>query len=136
MARVTKKRIIVAVPRKDDFLFKYGVTLMPYMDATHLQYYTEESLTNLAQSVNPTSVKVQPELPIPFGMMFQDMLEKNIDQIAYGSDNIPIKNALRRMFLFPMAKLKPLHATYMSWLSDGQSYRHIPISLLGVIDLE
>ena len=66
LARVTKNRLIVAVPREDKSLDEHGITLRHYIDHTHLRYYTTDSLRTLANSVAPAHVSVHTELPVDF----------------------------------------------------------------------
>ena len=64
LARVTKGRIIIAVPREDDFMLAYNLTFAHYRDKTHLRNYTEESLRETLGSLSHTKIHVFPELMI------------------------------------------------------------------------
>jgi ubiquinone/menaquinone biosynthesis C-methylase UbiE len=64
LARVTRDRVIVAVPREDDTLFRYNVTFAHHRDTTHLRNYTEDSLRALCMSVRPRTVTLFHELPV------------------------------------------------------------------------
>lgn len=58
LARVTRKRLILAVPQEDQWFQRSGLVLYPYQDPTHLRYYTKESFRELANTVAPHSVGV------------------------------------------------------------------------------
>lgn len=65
LARVTRRRLIVAVPQEDRRPDQYMLTYCPYLDQTHLRYYTPDSLRALAGTVNPERVEVLPESRVP-----------------------------------------------------------------------
>lgn len=69
LARVTRKRLIVAVPHEDRRPNGYLMTYCPYLDMTHLRYYTEESLRRLAATVAPARVEVFPESRVPLEVL-------------------------------------------------------------------
>lgn len=75
LARVTTKRLIIAVPQKDEVVSEFGLTFRPYQDPTHLRYYTETSLKDLAQTVNCSQVEVIREGIIPFHSLFKEMFD-------------------------------------------------------------
>lgn len=66
LARVTSRRLILAVPKADERTDRYMLTFCPYLDQTHLRYYTEESLHRLVHTVRPEQVQIFPEGRVPF----------------------------------------------------------------------
>ena len=58
LARVTRQRLIVAVPQEDKWMWRYRLIFYPYRDPTHRRYYTPESLRALADSIRPARVAV------------------------------------------------------------------------------
>ena len=64
LARVTRRRLLIAVPQEDRWMWRYRLIFYPYRDPTHLRYYTPESLQALAASVGPARIDVFGEQPI------------------------------------------------------------------------
>ena len=58
LARVTRRRLLIAVPQEDQWMWRYRLVFYPYRDPTHLRYYTPESLRALAESVRPSHAQV------------------------------------------------------------------------------
>ena len=58
LARVTRRRLVVAVPQEDQWMWRYRLIFYPYRDPTHRRYYTPESLRALANSIRPARVEV------------------------------------------------------------------------------
>jgi SAM-dependent methyltransferase len=50
LARVTRRRLLIAVPQEDQWMWRYRLIFYPYRDPTHLRYYTPDSLRSLATS--------------------------------------------------------------------------------------
>lgn len=69
LARVTRTRLIVAVPHEDRRPNGYLLTYCPYLDTTHLRYYTEEGLRRLAATVAPARAEVLPEGRVPLEVL-------------------------------------------------------------------
>ena len=65
LARVTQKRLILALPRADQELEPFGVTFFHYRDTTHLRCYTEQSVRALLEPLLPRSLHIEPELFLP-----------------------------------------------------------------------
>ncbi|TWU01346.1 class I SAM-dependent methyltransferase [Neorhodopirellula pilleata] len=66
LLRVTKHRVILAVPRNADEMLSFNLVFSTYRDPTHLRYYTEGSLTSLIESLAPDArVEIVPELMLP-----------------------------------------------------------------------
>lgn len=58
LARVTRRRLVIAVPQEDQWMWRYRLIFYPYRDPTHRRYYTPESLRTLADSIRPHHVEV------------------------------------------------------------------------------
>src|SRR5262249_54960082 len=58
LARVTRRRLVIAVPQEDQWMWRYRLIFYPYRDPTHLRYYTPESLRALATSLGSRQVEV------------------------------------------------------------------------------
>jgi len=58
LARITRRRLVIAVPQEDQWMWRYRLVFYPYQDPTHRRYYTPESLRALAESVGPRHVEV------------------------------------------------------------------------------
>ena len=65
LVRVTRQRLIVGVPQKDDRKEKYLTTYYPYLDLTHLRYYTIDTLRDLLTSAGGCAVEVFPTDRVP-----------------------------------------------------------------------
>jgi ubiquinone/menaquinone biosynthesis C-methylase UbiE len=78
LARVTRKRLIIAVPRQVELFEKYNLTFLHYQDNTHLRYYTEASLRALIRNVPHAETRIFPEIPIPVREMTQDLVRFDI----------------------------------------------------------
>ena len=74
LARVTRHRVIVAVPQEDDFFIRFGLTFLHYQDQTHLRNYTDQALRVLADRVAPAQVTVFPELAVPASYLLNEMM--------------------------------------------------------------
>ena len=58
LARVTRKRLIITVPQEDIWMYPFQLLFTTYRDPTHLRYYTEASLRELAGTVKPSNVEI------------------------------------------------------------------------------
>lgn len=58
LARVTRRRLLIAVPQEDQWMWRYRLIFYPYRDPTHRRYYTPESLRALATCVPARRVEV------------------------------------------------------------------------------
>jgi SAM-dependent methyltransferase len=58
LARVTRKRLIITVPQEDVWMAPFRLLFTTYRDPTHLRYYTEATLRQLADSVSPRQVEI------------------------------------------------------------------------------
>lgn len=75
LARVTSRRLILAVPREDDIMHRFGLTFFHYQDQTHLRNYTETSLHELVSVVRPAQVRIFRELPVPAAALVRALLD-------------------------------------------------------------
>lgn len=118
LARVTRKRLLLAVPRTDDVMHRFGLTFFHYSDQTHLRTYTEESLEELLATVSPVRLTIYPELTVPARELTAELLQ--LDQP-------------------PPPRSKPgerLQRRLLDRLLRKASYRSIPTGLVAVVDLE
>lgn len=116
LARVTSRRLILAVPREDDLMRTFNLTFLHYQDRTHLRYYTEDSIRDLLSGVPHSQLRIFPELLVP------------------------VESCVREMLTFQStSRLSPLyrrvyHRTF-NWLMEKASFREIPTGLVAVVDL-
>jgi len=96
LARVTKNRIIIAVPKEDELMHRFGLTFLHYQDKTHLRNYTEESLQNLVTKIDYSNLVIFPELSVPAKFLVREMIEH--DSFNYSVKFIA-KNILNRLSL-------------------------------------
>jgi ubiquinone/menaquinone biosynthesis C-methylase UbiE len=75
LARVTKSRLILAVPKEDDVMKNFGLTFLHYQDKTHLRNYTESTLRNLVDCIKVSNVHIFPELSIPSIYLVREMID-------------------------------------------------------------
>jgi len=71
LVRVTRKRLIVAVPRENEEIAQYNLTFLHYQDKTHLRNYTRESLAELFDGCGLTNYTIRYELAVPLGDLFK-----------------------------------------------------------------
>ena len=74
LARVTRKRLVIAVPQEDKWMPSYNLIFYPYRDPTHLRYYTPESLGALVTGSWAARVNVFGEYPIKLQTLALDLL--------------------------------------------------------------
>lgn len=68
LARVTRRRLILAVPHEDSRDRKYCLTYFCYVDQTHRRYYNPDSLRSLIGITNPRRVEIflQDRVPLEY----------------------------------------------------------------------
>jgi SAM-dependent methyltransferase len=104
LARVTRRRLIVAVPMEDEVMPRYNLTFLHHQDRTHWRNYTVASLDRLAATVAPASVTVFPELPVPLVDLVRETLT------VRGSNRVATSLYSRAFyFLLGRASHKPIH---------------------------
>ena len=74
LIRVTRKRLVVAVPQEDRWMPSYSLIFYPYRDPTHLRYYTPESLGALVTGDWAANVTITGEYPIQLQKLALDHL--------------------------------------------------------------
>ena len=75
LVRVTRERLVIAVPQEDKWMTPYGLIFSPYRDPTHLRYYTPETLGELVSGSWAARVDIFGEYPIKFRKLTLDFLE-------------------------------------------------------------
>ena len=75
LVRVTRQRLVIAVPQEDKWMTPYGLVFSPYRDPTHLRYYTPETLGELVNGAWAARVDILGEYPIKFQKLALDFLE-------------------------------------------------------------
>jgi len=106
LIRVTRNRIIITVPREDDFMHNYNLTFLHYQDKTHLRNYTEESLLDLLQQCKAYDAEIIYELFVPIKCLISDTITlSNPDR--KGKITTKIINLFIRKFLalLPLVKI-------------------------------
>ena len=117
LVRVTRRRIILAVPATDPNVVGGGLTFRHYQDLTHLRTYTGASLTELFQSAGLGQFHIIPELEVDFRTLAIQHLDGN-------SERNPVRAFGRRVY----------HAVLRHLIARAR-YRTIYSGLAAVIDL-
>ncbi|NJR50157.1 MAG: class I SAM-dependent methyltransferase [Leptolyngbyaceae cyanobacterium CSU_1_3] len=119
LIRVTKHRLIVAVPHKNYALLQdCSLMLMTYQDSTHLRYYSSESLKNLIESVTDAPFKIFGELRVPTRYLCSELVK--------GKPRNFLESATRRLAAFLVKGV-----LYLTEKSDLD----LPSSLVAIVDL-
>lgn len=74
LARVTSARMIIAVPKEDNIMTKFGLTFFNYQDRTHLRYYTEQSLKKLIATIDCSRFDIFPEQQVAMKALALEMV--------------------------------------------------------------
>jgi SAM-dependent methyltransferase len=74
LMRVTRRRLVVAVPHQDTWMPSYRLIFYPYRDPTHLRYYTRETLDAILQTPRASEITVFGEQPILLQHLALDQL--------------------------------------------------------------
>jgi ubiquinone/menaquinone biosynthesis C-methylase UbiE len=146
LARVTKHRLIIAVPQEDIGLAKFGLVPYPYLDPTHLRYYTKETLTQLVKSVKPSDIEVLAEQFVPLEAFFREMqlpveayLPENITVASKFSFANPTLNRviakLAKIMLTNLIDFKKLNSIVRDTVEQRSKFKAINLSLMVVINL-
>ena len=117
LARVTKKRLIITVPKEDELMIKFNLTFLHYQDKTHLRNYIEESLKELLSIISYSQIAIFPELAVPTKLLVQEM-------IIWNNSNSGAKLAAKKM-------LKSL----LFRLLNRTSYKQIYTGLVAIVTL-
>jgi SAM-dependent methyltransferase len=117
LARVTRKRLVLAVPREDEVMTRYALTFLHYQDKTHLRNYTEESLAELVSGIDPFRYSIVPELLVPFRTLTNEMVEQENQHSPFRFFS---RTAQLRLFRRLLAEIP---------------FRSVPTGLVAVVDL-
>lgn len=124
LARVTSKRLILAVPKEDEIMNQFGLTFLHYQDKTHLRNYTTSSLEALISTINCSHFIIIPELAVPFRALAVEMI--NIQDKSQPSTNLgSIKDILQKSYNFVVGKL-----------IQKAKFRQVHTGLVAIIDLD
>lgn len=93
LARVTRKRLVIAVPHEDTHMADYRLIYYPYRDPTHLRYYSPESLAALVSGDWAARVTVFGEQPI----LVQNLA---LDLVVPRSKHWGLSRVYQRLFRF------------------------------------
>jgi ubiquinone/menaquinone biosynthesis C-methylase UbiE len=74
LIRVTKNRLILAVPKEDEIMNSFNLTFLHYQDKTHLRNYTEKSLETLLAKNSCFDINIFPELAIHAPDLVREMI--------------------------------------------------------------
>jgi SAM-dependent methyltransferase len=106
-ARVTKQRLILAVPKEDDLLFEFGLTFGHYVDKTHLRYYTERSLTELISgALGSCRLTIFSDIEAPIKKFVQNVVD---GQGKYGFDLEFAPSIVFRSLKYALNDVKNMH---------------------------
>ena len=117
LARVTTKRLILAVPQEDEIMTQFNLTFLHYQDKTHLRNYTDENFRNLILKINCSNILIFPELAVPTKYLVQNIVE------CRNSDSF-VKAFFHKTSYFLLKKLLSTVA-----------YKQVNTGLVAVIDL-
>jgi SAM-dependent methyltransferase len=147
LVRVTEKRLIFTVPQKDEFLQKFGLLPYPYLDPTHLRYYTKDSIKELVSIVGYSNLQIFTEGMIPFHFLFKEVLtDKKVkskswilrDSYRIKSSNIPLNKFIAKTtdFLLNLVlNFDRLDLILGAYFNDPEFYKQINQGLVAVVDL-
>jgi ubiquinone/menaquinone biosynthesis C-methylase UbiE len=143
LVRVTKKRLIITVPKEDEVMQKYNLTFLHYQDKTHLRNYTSASLNSLLSAHSVSNLTIFPELAIPIKNIVAEMSNFDLEEIAntvatYITTNvrsIKLINYLKKSSLSNFIAQEILK-TFSQNLFNEESYEKIYTGLVAIADLE
>lgn len=149
LARVTTKRLILAVPQKDELMHQFGLTFITYQDSTHLRYYTEESLKELIRNkINFSHINIFSEGIVDMSSLVTKTLltgtlrypSSNLRSIyKIKASNSLINKVLSKVIDLVLEKLLDLDnldRVVAACLLDNELFRKINLGLVAVVDLE
>jgi ubiquinone/menaquinone biosynthesis C-methylase UbiE len=147
IARVTSKRMIITVPQKDLWMSRFGLTLYPYQDQTHLRYYTLESLTQLIMKIPHSNIQIFQECFVPLHELFKEMLvadrKHSPISILRSSYRFRVPNSITNklltkitdVLLLRLINSEALNDSIKSYISNQDIFEKVNQSLVAVIDL-
>lgn len=140
LARVTTKRLIIAIPKEDEIMHKFNLTFLHYQDKTHLRNYTENSLQELFCDIDYCNIKIFPELAIPTQSLVREMIQLNVDDFAKNHmKSSMLKINSQQILGFGDSRLHSLYKNFRNILIknllNNALYQDIPTGLVAVVDL-
>lgn len=77
LSRVSRSSVVLSVPLEDTQLIRYGITLVHYMDKTHLREYNDSRLRELlaANVRNLEHLEIVPEGQLNFSWIISELLD-------------------------------------------------------------
>jgi ubiquinone/menaquinone biosynthesis C-methylase UbiE len=127
LARVTSKRIILTVPQKDEHMQQFGLTFKTYQDPTHLRYYTQKTLAQLCQILEPEKIKIVCEGYISGHAICEYLIDFDKCR-SITSDKKTKVNTPKRI-------VKRIYGIFIKKLLGKVFYKQINIGLAAIIDL-
>ena len=118
LVRVTKNRVIIAVPATDEDAVGGGLTFHHYRDLTHLRTYTEASLATLITGAGQRSFQILPELKVEWQLAATQHLP-----------SVRISNPLRAM-------VRNSYQRLLRFMLRYARFDKIYTGLAAIIDLE
>ena len=139
LARVTRQRLIIAVPRENDMLASYRLTFLHYSDHSHLRNYNENTLRSLMTTIECREVVVLPELAVPMRRLVRDMVQFAAPLEEEGNPSQHVKTSFQGVKQPPRKVARKgyygVGRRLLSWLLKRASYRMVYTGLVAVVDL-
>ena len=129
IARVTSSRIILAVPHEENNLKEFGLMLTTYQDQTHLRYYSEKSLQDLCDSINPLRTSIFYEGYLPCALIIEYLIGKSRTEIP---EKFNSRNSFSKK---PRISLEKIYRLIVLKLLKRIKYKDVCMGLVAVIDL-
>lgn len=135
LARVSKKRLVIAVPMEDNEMTNVNLTFLHYQDVTHVRYYTESGLQSQLGQLFPTAeIQIIPHLAIPriaaAGQLIGDDVGRGISELVSTAQTRRWKRWLWR------AATGALPSIGLNELLAGVTPPSMPTALAAVIDFD
>lgn len=77
LMRVARRRVLIAVPRRDDSLDRFNLTFLHWQDRTHRRAYREQDLQALLAAAGSARNRVRGELALPLRDMLAALVRIN-----------------------------------------------------------
>jgi ubiquinone/menaquinone biosynthesis C-methylase UbiE len=141
LARVTKYRLILAVPKEDQIMHNFNLTFLHYQDKTHLRNYTEESLQDLCRKVSRLEIQIIPELAVPLPSLVDRLVDFHLEE-AYKREIEVLSRESRiekliRAFTFRQKKSPPTFENSLTArFAQEVSCPKIYTGLVAIVELE
>jgi ubiquinone/menaquinone biosynthesis C-methylase UbiE len=140
LGRVTKKRIIVAVPQRDQVMAQFGLTFSHYRDHTHLRTYTETSLRELLAPLQSVSVSILPELPIDLKSLVRSLAGvRSTRTVRWEMRYLNLRTAIRNRIWFKKQAVDARQIDpsqhMLARLLDQLWFREIYTGLVALVEL-